>query len=113
MVKGWIEKIGYGFKSGKTNQRYKTVLNESNVNEIGKQELPEDIVKSFKNGEYKSYITNDDIILYRVYGLTPSGTAGAKQLGSFATTEFAESRITVFWALFLLITTFIIEPKLL
>lgn len=39
--------------------------------------------------------TIDDIILYRVYGLTPSGAAVAKQLGSFATTEFAESRIDV------------------
>lgn len=90
-----LKKIGYGFKSGQTNQKYKTVLNESNLIEIEKQELPENIVKSFKSGEYKSYITNDDIILYRVYGLTPSGTAGAKQLGSFATTEFAESRIDV------------------
>lgn len=91
-----FKKLGYGFKSGQTNQKYKTVLNESNVIETEKQELPETIIKSFKNEEYKSYITIDDIILYRVYGMTPSGTAGAKQLGAFATTEFAESRITVF-----------------
>ena len=90
-----FKKIGYGFKSGQTNQKYKTVLNRLNVIETEKQELPETIIKSFKNEEYKSYITIDDIILYRVYGLTPSGTAGAKQLGSFATTEFAESRIDV------------------
>ena len=88
-----LKKKGYGFKSGQTNQKYKTVLNESYLIEIEKQELPENIVKSFKNGEYKSYITNDDIILYRVYGLTQSGTAGAKQLSSFATTEFANQEL--------------------
>lgn len=33
--------------------------------------------------------------IYRTYGLTPTGKAGAKQLGAFATTEFAESRIDV------------------
>ena len=90
-----FKKLGYGFKSSQTNQKYKTVLNELNVIETEKQELPETIIKSFKNEEYKSYLTIDDIILYRVYGLTPSGTAGAKQFGAFATTEFAESRIDV------------------
>ena len=61
-----LKKIGYGFKSGQTNQKYKTVLNELNVIETEKRELPETIIKSFKNEEYKSYITIDDIILYSV-----------------------------------------------
>ena len=61
-----FKKIGYGFKSGQTNQKYKTVLNELNVIETEKQELSETIIKSFKNEEYKSYITIDDIILYSV-----------------------------------------------
>jgi len=90
-----LKELGFGFVSGSTNQKYKTVIDETNVTRIEKSDLPEKIVNSFRNGEYETYITKQDIILYRVYGLTPSGKAGAKQLGSFATTEFAESRIDV------------------
>lgn len=43
-----FKELGYGFKSGQTNQKYKTVLNELNVIETEKQELPETIIKSFK-----------------------------------------------------------------
>ena len=57
--------------------------------------MPEGIANSFKNGEYNTYITTNENVLYRVYGLTSSGQAGAKQFGAFATTEFAESRIDV------------------
>lgn len=57
--------------------------------------MPEGIANSFKNGEYNTYITTNEIVLYRVYGLTPSGQAGAKQFGAFATTEIAKSRIDV------------------
>lgn len=90
-----LKELGLGFVSGSTNTKFKTKLGENNIKEIKKQDLPDVIVSSFKNKEYKTYITTDNIILYRVYGLTPSGKAGAKQLGAFATTEFAESRIDV------------------
>ncbi len=90
-----LKELGFGFVSGSTNQKFKTVLDENNIKRIEKQHLPEGIVNSFKDGEYSTYITTDEIVLYRVYGLTPSGKAGAKQLGAFATTEFAESRIDV------------------
>ncbi len=90
-----LVKLGLNFKSGSTNQKFKTIISDKNTMEIDKQSLPEDIVNSFKNREYKTLVTLDDIILYRVYGLTPSGKTGAKQNGSFATTEFAESRIDV------------------
>lgn len=90
-----MKKLGFGFVSGSTNQKFKTILNESNIKEIEKQLLDEKITNSFKNGEYKTYITIDEIVLYRTYGLTPTGNAGAKQFGAFATTEFAESRIDV------------------
>ena len=90
-----LKELGFGFVSGSTNQKFKTVLDENNIKEIEKQHLPEGIVNSFKDGEYSTYVTTDEIVLYRVYGLTPSGKAGAKQLGAFATTEFAESRIDV------------------
>lgn len=87
--------LGFGFVSGSTNQKYKTVLDENNVKKIKKQFLPDNIVESFKDRKYDTYVTTNDIVLYRVYGLTPSGKAGAKQFGAFATTEFAESRIDV------------------
>ena len=90
-----LKELGFGFVSGSTNQKFKTVLNENNISKIEKQHLPENIVNSFKDGEYSTYITTDEIVLYRVYGLTPSGKGGAKQLGAFATTEFAEFRIDV------------------
>lgn len=90
-----LKELGLGFVPGSTNQKFKTILNESNVKEIEKQPLNEEIMNSFKDGKYKTYITIDEIVLYRTYGLAPSGKAGAKQLGAFATTEFAESRIDV------------------
>ena len=90
-----LRQLGFGFVSGSTNQKFKTILNENNIKKIEKQHLPKGIANSFKNGEYNTYITTNEIVLYRVYGLTPSGQAGAKQFGAFATTEFAESRIDV------------------
>ena len=84
-----LRQLGFGFVSGSTNQKFKTIL-DNNIKKIEKQNLPESIISSFKSREYNTYITLDEIVLYRVYGLTPSGQAGAKQLGAFATTEFAE-----------------------
>lgn len=89
-----LRQLEFGFVSGSTNQKFKTIL-DNNIKKIEKQNLPESIISSFKNREYNTYITLDEIVLYRVYGLTLSGQAGAKQLGAFATTEFAESRIDV------------------
>ena len=90
-----LRQLGFGFVSGSTNQKFKTILDDNNIKKIEKQHLPEGIANSFKNGEYNTYVTTNEIVLYKVFGLTPSGQAGAKQLGAFATTEFAESRIDV------------------
>lgn len=90
-----LRQLGFGFVSGSTNQKFKTILDDNSIKKIEKQYLPEGIVNSFKNGEYNTYIIMDEIVLYRVYGLTPSGQAGAKQLGAFATTEVAEFRIDI------------------
>lgn len=90
-----LRQLGFGFVSGSTNQKFKTILDENNIKEIEKQHLPEGIANSFKNGKYNTYVTTNEVVLYRVYGLTPSGQAGAKQFCAFATTEFAESRIDV------------------
>lgn len=90
-----LKSLGLGFESGSSNRKYKTILDSNNTIEIEKQPLGDNIVKSFKDGQYRTCITTDEIVLYRVYGLAPSGNAGAQQLGAFATTEFAESRIDV------------------
>ena len=90
-----LKQLGFGFVSGSTNQKFKTILDDNNIKKIEKQDLEKGVADSFKNGEYNTYITTNDIVLYRVYGLTPTGKAGAKQLGAYATTEFAESRIDV------------------
>ena len=60
-----LVKLGLNFKSGSTNQKFKTIISDNNTKEINKQILPEDIVNSFKNSEYKTLVTLDDIILYR------------------------------------------------
>lgn len=88
-------KLGLFFKSGDTNQKYKTILDETNTRLVDKETLPSSIIASFKNQEYNTYEVTEDIVLYRVYGVPPSGKGGSKQRGAFATTEFAESRIDV------------------
>ena len=67
-----LRQLGFGFVSGSTNQKFKTIL-DNNIKKIEKQNLPESIISSFKSREYNTYITLDEIVLYRVYGLTPSG----------------------------------------
>lgn len=90
-----LKYLGLGFNSGSSNQKYKTILDSNNTIEIEQQPLDDDIVKNFKDGQYRTCITTNEIVLYRVYGLAPSGKDGAKQFGVYATTEFAESRIDV------------------
>lgn len=86
---------GLFFKPADTNQKFKTKLDETTLKRVVKQDLPETIRKSFKNQEYDTYETIAELVLYRVYGVPPSGNGGARQKGAFATTEFAESRIDV------------------
>lgn len=92
-----IEKLvreGLGFKSGSTNQKFRTDLKDK-VIETKLDTLPNGIVSSFMNGEYKTYITVEEIVLYRTYGRGYSKNRGASWNGSYASTEFAESRIDV------------------
>jgi len=84
---------GLWFQSGSANQQGKTCL-EGKLQLIEKQPLRPDDELSFADAEYQTYITTEQIPLYRVYGQSPSG-AGAFGGGRFATTEFAESRIDV------------------
>ncbi len=92
-IKELIEE-GFGFEAGSTNQKYKTYLT-GKVREIKKDTLPDKVVSSFLNGGYKTYLTTDDIALYRTYGRGYSINMGATWNGGYASTEFAESRIDV------------------
>lgn len=83
---------------GSFNSRYKTDLT-GKLKVIGKEEITnKDILSSFLNKQYQTCETLDDIILYRVFGLfsrTNGDVKGSGPLGSFASTEFAESLIDV------------------
>lgn len=90
----FLKKEGLGFVSGSTNQRFKTNLSDK-LMKIPLAVLPDSIVSSFKNGEYKTFKTIKEVVLYRVYGRRYEDDKGAAAFGAFATTEFAESRIDV------------------
>lgn len=83
------------YDSGSFNSKYKTDLTGS-VQEVEKELLPDDIVSSFLNKQYKTCKTLDGLILYRVFGLysqTNGEVKGAGSSGGYASTEFAESLI--------------------
>ena len=86
-----LKKDGFGFTSGSTNQKYKTDLSD-NLVEIPLEPIDNpEIVKSFRNGTYKTIRTIKRVVLYRVYGRRYKEDKGAGAIGTFSTTEFAES----------------------
>ena len=60
---------------------------EGKYKEIDKIDLPSWIKDSFKNGEYKTVITTENVTLYRVFG------GHAKMDGSFVSTSSALNKI--------------------
>ncbi len=65
---------------------YETAINNS-INEINLQKLPKSIAETFTDSEYKTVMTTEEIKLYRTFG------GRAKELGAFATTTPAQTRI--------------------
>ena len=59
---------------------------DSKVTVVKKQKLPEDMVESFKDSNYRTVVTNEDITVYRVFGY--SADAG----GRFTTSKPALNR---------------------
>lgn len=83
------------YKPGEFNSRYKTKL-EGNIVKTKKEEIKNEVIlNSFKDKFYETFITTNNLILYRVYGRfkrkNNDKIFGAKLNGAFATTEFAES----------------------
>lgn len=66
--------------------KYLTIIDDK-VTLIEKVDLPQWIAESFTDSNYRTVITNEDIVFYRTYG------GGAKATGSFVTTRAAENRI--------------------
>lgn len=84
------------YKSGEFNYRYKTQL-DGKIHETDQEELADQDVRSFLNCKFRTYITADYLVLYRIFGLYKASkddeAKGAKHNGRFLTTEFAESQI--------------------
>ena len=85
------------YQPGEFNCHYKTSL-DGKVREIERELLAEQDVHSFLNDEYKTYMTTEELVLYRIFGLykpnkDDDGVKGARNNGRFLTTEFAESQI--------------------
>ena len=90
--------LKYTYEPGTFNQEYKTILNEENTILLDKDDLPSIISDTFKNGQYKTVKNTKPIVLYRVWGKVKKENtliSNADYYGSFATTEFAESKIDV------------------
>lgn len=86
------------YKSGEFNSKYKTDL-KGKLKRKNKQILPDSVAETFLNSYYETCETLEDIILYRVFGKyigkNTGKEYGAEILGTYATTEFAESVIDV------------------
>lgn len=88
------------YPTGSFSFKHKTNLDGKVIKTNKSTSFSNEIVKSFLNSEYFTYITLDDIILYRVFGSFKNDIKdkyekpkGAKINGAFASTEFAESII--------------------
>ena len=70
----------------KLNQTYSTKI-DSKVTVVEKKDLPSFLVDTFKDGNYRTVVTNEDITVYRSFGYN------AEAGGAFATSEPAVNRI--------------------
>ncbi len=85
---------GLFFHAGSGNELYRTHL-DGKIMTIPKIVLPQKIADSFKDSEYETYRVIEPLRLYRTFGTSPYSENGAGVNGSYATTEFAESKIDV------------------
>ena len=60
---------------------------DAKVSVVNKQELPNSLVKTFKDGNYRTVVTNEDITVYRSFGYN------AEAGGAFATSNPALNRV--------------------
>ena len=86
------------YESGTFCSKYKTELSDKIRKSKTSVPLSPQMRESFKNQEYTVYVTTAKITLYRVFGQIAASNKpgetikGARALGSFASTEFAESK---------------------
>lgn len=86
------------YPPGSFNAKYKTILEGNVVDAEQEAILPEWLANSFENKTYHTFITKVPLFLYRIFGQIAASNhpaaaiKGARSLGVFASTEFAESR---------------------
>jgi len=85
-VSSW-ESIGK--KGGVISFKDHSTKIDSKVTVVEKQELPSFLIDTFKDGNYRTVVTNEEIIVYRSFGY--NGEAG----GAFATSSPAISRVQI------------------
>ena len=89
------------YASGAFGSKYKTDLSGKLEETTLDTKLSEDDVNSFKDRQYKTFVTQEPIILYRLFGeyrspevaVRGEDPRGARVNGRYASTEFAESII--------------------
>ncbi len=82
-----IELSDFHFEGGSSSYGSYSTKIDTKVTVINKQELPNSLVKTFKDGNYRTVITNEDITVYRSFG------HNAEAGGAFATSNPALNRI--------------------
>ena len=87
------------YMPGEFCTKYKTILSDKIRPVPLNGTLPEALAKTFANRNYHSFLTTEACVLYRVFGQISKSNkpnenvGGARALGGFASTEFAESII--------------------
>ena len=81
------------YHSGEFNKNYETNLEGKIIQSPTESLKSEADVDSFKDRDYKTYITKEKIILYRLFGKYMKAKSGAWNIGFYLSTEFAESII--------------------
>ena len=79
----WIDPLGLSCKEFGI---YSTAIDDK-VSVVDKEDIPDWIAESFTDSEYRTVVTNEDIVVYRVYG------GNAKLGGSFVSTSPAPNKI--------------------
>ena len=83
----YAERIEIGSEGGlDTYGAYSTKI-DSKVTVVEKQELPSWLIDTYKDGQYRTVVTNEEITVYRVFGYN------AEAGGAFATSNPAINRV--------------------
>ena len=83
----YVERIEIGSESGTSSYGAYSTKIDSKVTVVEKQELPSWLIDTYKDGQYRTVVTNEEITVYRVFGYN------AEAGGAFATSNPAINRV--------------------